>query len=181
MTLERPDFQRLLFRTAFCVMACNGELHQKEKDEIRGMSKSASYFKGINLSAELQELLNDFKERGTHIVEELFETLTKLDASIVQELLLLEVAFRVVAADNEEDEYERKFVRFLRSKLKVHDEVIRDRFGAVDYLFDRDYTQDIVKSETHNDLFASIAIPEFKDLVTVDFSNFNENREDINN
>ena len=172
MTLDRPDFQRLLFRTAFCVMACNGELHQKEKDEIKAMSKSSSYFKGIDLSEELEELLNDFKERGTHIVEELFETLTKLDASTVQELLLLEVAFRIVAADNEEDEYERKFVRFLRSKLKVHDEIIRERFGVVEYLFDKDYSQDIVKSETHDDLFASIAIPEFKDLATVDFSQF---------
>jgi len=172
MTLERPDFQRLLFRTAFCLMACDGHIDEREVNEIKLMNKSSAYFNGIDLSDELEELLADLKERGKHLVDELFDTLTKLDASIIQELLMLEVSFRLVHADEKVDENEKKFLRFLRSKLKVHDEVIRDRFGVVQYLFDKDYSQDIIKSETHDDLFASIAIPEFKDLVTVDFSKF---------
>ena len=43
-------------------------------------------------------------------------------------------------------------------------------FGVVDYLLNKDYSQGIVKSETHDDLFASIVIPDFIDLVAVDFS-----------
>ncbi len=170
MTLERPDFQRLLFRTAFCLMACDGHIDEREVNEIKLMNKSSAYFNGIDLTDELEELLSDLKARGKHIVDELFDTLKKLDASIVQELLILEVSFRLVHADEKVDENEKKFLRFLRSKLKVQDEVIRDRFGVVEYLFDKDYSQDIIKSEMHDDLFASIAIPEFKDLVTVDFS-----------
>ena len=173
MTIERPEFQRLLFRTAFCVMACDGECHPDEENEIRLMNKSASYFQGIDLSDELEKLLTEVKARGKHIVDDLFDDLAKLDISTVQELLLLEVSFRIVVADKKVDENEKKFIRLLRSNLKVHDEIIRDRFGVVEYLFDKDYSQDIVKSETHDDLFASIAIPEFKDLVTVDFSKFN--------
>jgi hypothetical protein len=172
MTIERPDFQRLLFRTAFCVMACDGHIDEREVNEIKLMNKSSAYFQGIDLSNELEELLTDLKARGKQIVDELFDTLAKLDISMVQELLILEVAFRLVHADEKVDENEIKFLRFLRSKLKIHDEIIRDRFGVVEYLFDKDYSQDIVKSETHDDLFASIAIPEFKDLVTVDFSKF---------
>lgn len=174
MTLERPDFQRLLFRTAFCLMACDGHIDEREVNEIKLMNKSSAYFNGIDLTDELEELLSDLKERGKHIVDELFDTLAKLDIGVVQELLILEVSFRLVHADEKVDENEIKFLRFLRSKLKVHDEVIRDRFGVIEYLFDKDYSQDIVKSETHDDLFASMAIPEFKDLVTVDFSKFKE-------
>ena len=176
MTLERPDFQRLLFRTAFCLMACDGHIDEREVNEIKLMNKSSAYFNGIDLTDELEGLLADLKARGKHIVDELFDTLAKLDIGMVQELLILEVAFRLIHADEKVDENEIKFLRFLRSKLKVHDEVIRDRFGVVEYLFDKDYSQDIVKSETHDDLFASMAIPEFKDLATFDFSKFtNEN------
>lgn len=170
MTLERQEFQRLLFRTAFCLMACDGHIDEREVNEIKLMNKSSAYFQGIDLTGELEEFLADLKARGKHIVDELFDTLDKLDTSMVQELLLLEVAFRLVHADEKVDENEIKFLRFLRSKLKVHDEIIRDRFGVVEYLFDKDYSQDIVKTETHDDLFASIAIPDFKELVTVDFS-----------
>lgn len=58
----------------------------------------------------------------------------------------------------------------MRSSLNVHDEIIRNMFGVVDYLLNKDYSQGIVKSETHDDLFASIVIPDFIDLVAVDFS-----------
>lgn len=172
MTLDRPDFQRLLFRTAFCLMACDGHIDKREVNEIKLMNKSSTYFQGIDLSDELEELLSDLKAKGKQIVDELFDTLSKLDISMVQELLILEVAFRLVHADEKVDENEIKFLRFLRSKLKIHGEIIRDRFGVVEYLFDKDYSQDIVKEEAHQDLFATIAIPEFKELSIVDFSKF---------
>lgn len=172
MTLDRPDFQRLLFRTAFCLMACDGHIDKREVNEIKLMNKSSAYFQGIDLSDELEELLSDLKAKGKQIVDELIDTLAKLDISMVQELLILEVAFRLVHADEKVDENEIKFLRFLRSKLKIHDEIIRDRFGVVEYLFDKDYSQDIVKEEAHQDLFATIAIPEFKELSIVDFSKF---------
>lgn len=171
MTLERQEFQRLLFRTAFCLMACDGHVDDREVAEIRLMDKSASFFQGIDLSNELDELLSDLKSRGKQIVDELFETIDKLTISTVQELLILEVAFRLVHADEKVDENEIKFLRYLRSKLKVHNETIRDRFGVVEYLFDKDYSQDIIKKETHDELFDTISIPELSDFSTLDFAN----------
>lgn len=173
MTIERTDFQRLLFRTTFCTMACDGHIDEREINEIKLMNKSSTYFKGIDLTDELEELLKNLQANGKHIVDELFDTLAKLQLSTVMELLILEVAFRVAHADKKEDENEIKFLRFLRSKLRVHDQIIHDRFGPVKYLFDKDYSQDIIKTETRNDFFAAVTIPEFKDLAVVDFSQFN--------
>ena len=171
MTLERQEFQRLLFRTAFCLMACDGHVDDREVAEIRQMNKSAAFFQGIDLSTELDELLSGLKSRGKQIVDELFETIDKLNISTVQELLILEVAFRLVHADEKVDENEIKFLRYLRSKLKVHNETIRDRFGVVEYLFDKDYSQDIIKKETHDELFDAISIPELSAFSTIDFAN----------
>lgn len=170
MTLERSDFQRLLFRTAFCLMACDGHIDNREVDEIKFMNNSSAYFRGIDLSGELEELLADLKNKGKHIVDELFNSLTELDISTVQELLILEVSFRLVHADEKVDENEIKFLRFLRSKLKVHDEVIRDRFGVVEYLFDKDYSQEVIKQDAKDDFLAHIILPDFKDFGAFDFT-----------
>jgi uncharacterized membrane protein YebE (DUF533 family) len=40
--VNRNEFQRLLFRTAFCLMACDGHIDDREVEEIRLMEKSAS-------------------------------------------------------------------------------------------------------------------------------------------
>lgn len=172
MTLERPDFQRILFRTAFCLMACDGHIDEREVNEIKLMNKSSAYFNGIDLTDELEELLSDLKERGKHIVDELFDTLAKLDIGVVQELLILDVSFRLVHADEKVDENEIKFLRFLRSKLKVHDEVIRDRFGVVEYLFDKDYSQEIVSHNAKEDLLNHISLPDFADIKIFDYNSF---------
>lgn len=170
--MERQELQRLLFRTAFCVMACDGHIDEREIKEIRLMDKSAQYFQGIDLSDELEQLLSILQKKGKHIVDELFDTISKVKLSTVQELLVLEVALRMVNADERLDENEIKFMRYLRSKLNVHNEIIHDRFGIIDYLFDKDYSVDIVKQETHDDLILNIDIPSIQELQVIDFSKF---------
>lgn len=170
MTLERHDFQRLLFRTAFCLMACDGHIDEREVNEIKWMNTHSNYFKGIDLSDELEELLRELKVRGKHIVDELYSDLSDLNLSSVQELLILEIAFRIAHTDEKVHENEIKLIRYLRSKLHVHDEIIHDRFGVVEYLFDKDYSQEIIKQDAKDDLLAHITLPDFKEIGTFDFT-----------
>jgi len=174
MTLEKEQFQRLLFKVAFCTIACDGVIDEMEINEMRAMDKSAAYFQGIDLSDELDNLLVSLKEKGKLIVDELYVTLKNTKLNPVQELLILEVAFRLAMANKVMEENEIKFIRFLRSHLDIHDEIIRDRFGAVEYLFDKDYSKDIVKRETHSDLLSTISIPELKEIQTIDLKNNKE-------
>jgi len=174
MTLEKEQFQRLLFKVAFCTIACDGVIDEMEIKEMKAMDKSAAYFQGIDLSDELDNLLVTLKEKGKHIIDELYGTLKNTKLNPIQELLILEVAFRLAMANKEMEENEVKFIRFLRSHLDIHDEVIRDRFGAVEYLFDKDYSKGIVKRETHSDLLSTISIPELKEIQTIDLKNNKE-------
>lgn len=173
MTLDRQNFQKLLFKTAFCLMACDGHIHELEIKELKQMIKSTTYFKGIDLTGEVEELLKDLREKGKPLIDEILEDLHRLNLSSVQELLILEVAFRLVHADNILEENEIKFIRFLRGKLRIHDEIIRDRFGLVEYLFDKDYTNEIVKQEVKKDLMNTFTISKIKDLNGFDLSHFN--------
>jgi len=176
MSIEKQEFQQLLFKVAFCTIACDGEIHELEVEEMKKMDKSAAYFQGIDLSDELDNLLATFREKGQHIIDDLYAYLKATKLNTIQELLILEVAFRLAMADNVLVENEIKFIRFLRSHLALPDEIIRDRFGVVEYLFDKDYSQDIVKSETYSDLLSTISIPEVKEIESIDFSSLGDGK-----
>jgi len=150
-------------------MACDGHLDEREIAEIRSMNKLSSYFKGIDLSVELEDLLKELKVKGKQIVDDLFESLIKYDLSIVQELLVLEIAFRIQNADEILHENEIRFIKVLRSKLKLQDQIIKDRFGVIDYLFDKDYSVIIQKEDLGNNYYDFISIPEIKKIEEIDF------------
>ncbi len=171
--MERQQFKQILFKTAFCCMACDGHIDDREVQELKIMDKKTSYFEDVDLSKELEHLISQFSSKGKKTVEELFHQLRDTDLNTVQELLLLEVALRIVNADERVDENEVKFIHFLRSKLKVHDETILDRFGKVEFLFDRDYKKEIKSGDFKKNLMDSIVLPEMENLKTIDLTESN--------
>lgn len=132
--MESLQFKRLLFKAAFCVMACDGEVDESEIREMQAIDKQTTYFKDIDLSAELESLVQDLNKQGIEILKTLFKDLKKSDLTITQELLLLEVVLRMIYADNKVDENEITFLRIVRSRLKIPNEIINDRFGVIKYL-----------------------------------------------
>lgn len=170
--MEKQEFQRLLFKTAFCMMACDGHIDDREVNEIRAMNKSAAYFQGIDLTEELNDLLKSLKEKGKHIIDDLFNNLSNSKLTTVEELLILEVSFRIIYSDIKVDENEIKFLKYLRSKLNVFDETIRQRFGNVEYLYGKDYSKNIETDNIGSKFVPSSVIPEYIDLQNIDFSAF---------
>ena len=155
-------FKRLLFKTAFCCMACDGHIDQNEVDEIKKMDTNTTYFGDVDLSGELEILLNELVKNGKKVVNDLFEELKKVKLNPVQELLILEVALRIIHADEKTDENEIKFLNLLRGRLDVYDEIIIDRFGRDNLLFDKKYSDDVEISV--NEYVKNIELPKFKEF-----------------
>ena len=86
MTLERPDFQRLLFRTAFCVMVCDGEPHDKEKDEIKAIEDKKHAMIEILMADHLVEFsdiknyYNDITHNNLDLIKSLKEEVKELES-----------------------------------------------------------------------------------------------------
>jgi len=168
--MDKNKFKKILFKVAFCTMACDGHIDQREIDELKIMDKKTSYFSDIDLSNELDELVNDFKQKGVKVIEELFELLRKTKLNPIQELLILEVALRIANADERIDENEVKFINFLRSKLELHDEIIIDRFGELDILYTNEYSRNIVAGKTEKEFAESVKLPDMAELIQVDLN-----------
>jgi len=166
--MDRIEFKKLLFKVAFCTMACDGNIDDKEIEEMKVMDKHSHFFEDIDLSEELERIISELEQKGIKIIEELFEELKKNELNPIQELLILEVALRIIKADERYDENEIKFIHLLRGKLKVHDEIIKDRFGIVDILYENNYTNNIVIPDTGKELSQKIELPELTIVKNID-------------
>ncbi|MDF1868398.1 MAG: TerB family tellurite resistance protein [Saprospiraceae bacterium] len=124
-------YQKILFRTAMCVMACDGEIHDSEIEEIRLAYEQTDFFRDLVFKTELELVLNDFKRDEKKVVMEYFNHLTSSDLTPVQELQILEIILRIIYADDRIDKNEVLFLQAVKSKLNVPDEIFYKRFGEV--------------------------------------------------
>ncbi|NPD47246.1 TerB family tellurite resistance protein [Lentimicrobium sp. S6] len=166
--MDKDIFKRILFKIAFCTMACDGDIDDREIEEIELMGKKANYFVDIDLTDELKTLVDDFHKRGVGIIEKLFDELSKVEFNPIQELLILEVAIRVIYADKKVDENEIKFFKYLRSKLRVPNEIIADRFGDISDIYDLNIQNKIVPKTSH-EIDETFELPDISDLKEIDF------------
>ena len=162
--MDKIEFKKLLFKVAFCTMACDGHIDKREIDEMKVMDKNTSFFDGVDLSGELVKLIDEFSLKGARVIQELFSVLRENKLNPIQELLILEVAIRIINSDQKHDENEVRFIHLLRAKLDLHDETIKDRFGEVSLFRSNEYTNNIVMKDTDDQFAKSISLPELTEF-----------------
>jgi len=165
--MDKNMFKKILFKVAFCTMACDGHIDDREIEELKIMDKKTSFFEAVDLSNELQELITSLKKKGTKVIEELFIKLRETKLNPIQELLILEVALRIINADDKHDENEMKFIHLLRSKLEISDEIIHDRFGDIEILHTNEYSKNIIVGKSAIEFAENVQIPEISELTKV--------------
>lgn len=135
----------MLFDIACATVACDGHIDDREVRELRFIDESTTYFGDIDLSGQLEHFLQNVKLHPEETINDIVLQLRKMSLSPVEELLVLEVALRLVYADIIIDPEEIKFLKLIRSFLSIDDEIIRQRFGENEILlkaekFDTDAT-----------------------------------------
>lgn len=143
-------------------MACDGEIHEDEIKEIENISQTTPYFGKIDYTKETKDIVADITKHGTGTIKKHFLNLKQSNLTPVQELLLLEVLMRIINADKVQDPNEIKFLQIVNSSLKVHDEIIMERFGNTELLFDRDYKQ--VDKSFKKKFISELRLPKLKNL-----------------
>jgi hypothetical protein len=132
--MEKLNFKEILLHTAVCAIACDGDIDDREKEALYNIEKKSPYFSTEDLSSTLDELIDNCMSGFQSFKDELFKSLNEVELNIVEELTLLEVSFRIIAADDIEQESEQEFIINLRKHLKLENDIIKERFGMIDYL-----------------------------------------------
>ena len=109
--MEQISFNKLLLKTAFSCMACDGNIDKREVVLIKKMHQDNKIFGEIDINQELDNLLLEINHDGHKFLRNYFNDLTSSNLSEPDELKLLEVAIDTIKADDKVEYSEIKFFK----------------------------------------------------------------------
>src|SRR5690606_35939254 len=115
---------KLLLKTAFSCMACDGDIDKREIKLLKQLHKKDKTFGEIDINAELDALLLAINKDGQKFLRDYIKELTTIELTEANELKLIEAAIDIIKADEKVEYSEIKFFKVIRSKLKIENEPI---------------------------------------------------------
>ena len=132
--MELIKFKELLLKVAVCAIACDGDIDDREIEALHEIEKKSPYFSALDLSEVLEKSLETCSNDLNAFKINVFRILDDNSLNIVQELSILEISLRIIAADEIEEDREKTFINDLRTHLELDDFLIEQRFGDIPYL-----------------------------------------------
>ena len=148
--MEAIDYKNILLETAVSAIACDGDIDKREIAALKNIEKNSPYFSSKDLSETLEKSLKKCSTDITKYQKSVFNKIKKGKLNLLQELTLMEISLRIIAADEIEEDLEKDFIINLRKCLGISDLILFQRFGKIEYLglldFEQNFT-DLKKPE----------------------------------
>jgi len=151
--MDTISFDKLLLKTAFCCMACDGHIDNKEIDTIKTLCASSPLFIDFNFTAEINTLVTKLNERGKEFISYYFELLNSTSLSEQEELLLIDFAIKTINADE---------------NLKVSDEKILSIYPDIESWLEQDIITNNYLDKIKDDYLKASSIPKFEQIQSLD-------------
>ncbi len=172
--MEQVRFNKLLLKTAFSCMACDGDIDKREIILIKKIHQENKFFGEVDISQELENLLFEINRDGQKFLKSYFDELALIELNEEDELKLIQVAIYTIKADEKVEYSEIKFFKVIRSLLDISNEsilAIHPDFG--EYL-EQDIVSDSYLSKLQNNFFDN------QILLNLQASSLNDIIQDIN-
>ncbi len=125
---DNTDFSKILLKTVFTFMVCDGDISPAEIDYIKDTVSKDTLFGDIDIDFEINEMIDLVNLKGVDYLEDYFKKIKHANLSEQQELTLLKSAIQTIESDNLIKQDEINFLRILRTVIKVSDEKITEAF-----------------------------------------------------
>ena len=122
------EINELYLKTAFCCMACDGEIASEELELVKHFAESSSYFENMNVQSKLNEYVSEINGNGHVFLKGFINNVCDLHLNEQQELELAKIAIKMIESDNKIEYSEISFFKQIRGKLNVSDEKLMDVF-----------------------------------------------------
>ena len=132
--METSVYKKILLDVAVCAISCDGIIDEREINELNEIEKTSPYFSALDLSETLEASLKECKDNNEVFQQKVFEILDANELNVVQELSIIDISLKIIAADEKVEDLEIQFLKNLRSHLNVEDVIIKQRFGSISYL-----------------------------------------------
>lgn len=159
--MEQIILNKLLLKTAFSCMACDGDIDKREIVLIKTMHQNKKTFGDIDINLELDNLLLEINRDGHQFLKSFFSELISSSLSEQNELKLIEVAIETIKADEKIEYSEVKFFKVIRSNLKIKNDVILKTHPDFEEYLEQDIISESYLSRLQDDFFATNTLPQF--------------------
>jgi hypothetical protein len=160
--MEKIDISKLLLKTAFSCMACDGKIDKREVVLIKKMHQEMQIFGDIDFANELEELLFEINSDCTKFLKKYFHELTSAVLPEKDELKLIETAILTIKADDKVEYSEIKFFKVIRSKLKIGNKQILELHPDFKEYLEQDIISDSYLAKLQDDYFNLESLPKFE-------------------
>jgi uncharacterized tellurite resistance protein B-like protein len=170
-------FDKLILKTAFCCMASDGDIDEREIAIIKSICESLPSLKNIDLKEEINTHVSEINSDSRQFITNYFKILEEEELTEQRELTLIDVAIKVIKADEIIEYSEIKFFKNIRHRLKVSDEKITEHFSStvdeIDLFLGDDIITENFLDKITDQYFEAVELPNFE-FINIDSSSNEE-------
>lgn len=124
-----------MLKTLFCCSACDGEIAQEEIELVKQLSHNVDRFRDINVEKVLNGYVSEINHQGRFFLHRYLNELSEAVLTESEQIELIDLAVKMIEADNVIQYSEVKFFKKLRGRLSISDTAILESMPAIeDYL-----------------------------------------------
>lgn len=165
--MDTITFDKLLLKTAFCCMASDGHIDNREIALIKTMCENSSLFNDFNFEKEINSLVEKINRVGKVFISNYFSLLDNSELTEKEQLMLIDFAIQTIKADDEIKYSEIKFFKNIRFRLKINDEKILAVYPEIEQFLEEDIEVKSLVENLSNQYLSLIDFPQFN-LLKID-------------
>ena len=175
--MDTITFGKLLLKTAFCCMAADGKIDNREISLIKSLCEKSPLFANINFQEEINLLVGKINSGGKAFIQYYFDLLKEAKLTEQEELTLIDFAIQTIKADEQIEYSEIKFFKNIRHRLKISDENILAVFPDIEQFLEEDIVTESFLDKITNQYLESAVLPQFE-LISIDTSSLDDLKKD---
>ena len=129
------ETKELYLKTLFCCSVCDGEIAPEEISLVKQLSLNNSAFDGLDVENIINSYVERINNQGSIFLKDYLNEVDNATLSDDEQVKLIELAIKMIEADNQILYSEVKFFKKIRNRMSVSDESILAKLpNSEDYL-----------------------------------------------
>lgn len=125
----------LFLKTLFCCSACDGDIAKEEVDLVKQLANNANLFSSLPIEETLNSYIAAINKHGKLFLRDYINEIIEANLSDKDQITLIDLAIKMIEADNVIQYSEVKFFKKIRNCLSISDDAILEQLpNCEDYL-----------------------------------------------
>lgn len=175
--MEKIEFEKILLQTAFCCLASDGNVDEREISLLKSVFSEKEQYKDLNFDEKINSFIKNYNEKGKQFFTFYFDLLKESNLTEEEELSIINIAIKTIKADELIEYSEIKFFKIIRHNLKISDEKILAVFPDIEQFLEKDIITESYLEKITNQYLDVAELPKF-DLISFVSDSPNEIKKD---